>query len=421
MATSGSIFDQDEFRPYAAEWKARQTEFFRRQAYYTGEIYRRWKMQLLAISPRVYQGTKPLYLPLARAVDVDCGIIPGGWQLDEDIPETLEEAVDQVLVWSSWDTDGVLFVHHGAQFGNSGLKIVDDRQNGVVQIKPVSPMKFMLIDNGIFDGTPAMSIFVEQHKDADGEPFEFAEVITPERIRTYKAGELAGFDDREQEYANELKFVPYIPEVRHIETGERFGEATFQKVIPMLDEVNQLASYLGDIIAKHAEPQWAVFGAEASDMFKSGDNVWFFPQGSDSKPLVAPIDVTGVLSFIQEIAQNVKDGLPELAFDDLREKTQIATATLELQLMELVLKIQRSRPNYDKGLIAALRMAGRAARTMEGEDLSEIAALDTDELAFDSERPVLPLDPLTAIELEMQELVLERERAQGIREGIPNA
>lgn len=183
----------------------------------------------------------------------------------------------------------------------------------------------------------------------------------------------------------------------------------------MLDEVNQLASYLGDIIAKHAEPQWAVIGAEPSDLVRSGDNVWFIPGGGDAKALVAPVDVAGVLQFIQEIAKNVQDSLPELSFDELRQKTEIATATLELQLMELVLKVKRTRPNYDDGLTRAMRMAGLAAATM---GVNELRPLNDTSLEINTDRPVLPMDPKTALEIETLELALSRERGMG--EGLMN-
>ena len=105
--------------------------------------------------------------------------------------------------------------------------------------------------------------------------------------------------------------------------------------------------------------------------------------------------------------------MPELAFDDIKRKDQIATATLELQLMELVLKIKRIRPNYDQGLADALRLAGRAGSTMQ---LPGIAVLDSEQLSFDANRDVLPLDRQTSIALELQEISLEQ--MKGVAGGI---
>lgn len=407
-----SIFDLEEYKPYQSRWNTRIVELSRRKSYYDGSVYRKAENWYGFFGPRIYKGIKALYLPLSRAVDVDAGIIPGGWKLDEDMPEEIETARDTVFDWSSWSTDGVLYVHYGAQYGVSGLKISDLREVGQVIIKPLDPCCFMLVSSKQYTSTPDLAFEIEIRENAQGR-FEYAEIITPEEIRTYRNGEPFGFDGREPSYPNELGFIPLV-EIRHIETGEMLGECTYQKAIPLLDECNTLASYLADIIKKHAEPQWTIIGAEAGDLVKSGDNVWFIPVGGDAKPLVAPIDIAGTLAFIQEIRSQVFGSLPELAFDELKSKTQIATATLELQLMELVLKIKRCRPNYDAGLVAALRMAGKAGTSM---GVSEISILDNEELALDDNRPVLPVDRLTEIQIELQELALEREQNLGIDEG----
>jgi len=132
--------------------------------------------------------------------------------------------------------------------------------------------------------------------------------------------------------------------------------------------------------------------------------------------LVPQIDIEGVLAFIQEIAKGVKESLPELSFDDLKARDQVATRTIELQLMELVLKIKRVRPNYDRGLVSALKMAGKAAKTMKG--LAEVAVLDDEELILDATRAILPQDELDMIQLETARLELEQLQTSAIDEGM---
>jgi|FLYN01.1.fsa_nt_gi hypothetical protein len=419
-----SIFDRDEFKGHAAAWADRQKNLAFRKAYYDGTIYKSIRDRFLALGklhavlgPRLYRGTKALFLMLARAVDVDAGIIPGGWSFAESAPATWETATKQVFAWSDWATDGVLYVHYGAQYGVTGLKVADLREAGRVVIKPLDPTTFMLVRTGQYDPTPRLAIIVETRQNADGERYEYAEVIEPTRIRTFIDGELMGVDGRESEYPNALGFVPVV-EREHIRTGEALGECTAQKAFPILDELNELASYLADIIKKHAEAQWIVKGAEASDLEKSGDNIWFFPEGGDAQALVAAIDITGVLEFIREIRVQVEEALPELAFAVLKQKDQIATATLELQLAELVFKVKRCRPNYDHGLADALRMAGKAAKSM---GISELAALDDEALSFDTERPILPLDRLTQIAIAQAELALAQQRAMGQAEAMQPA
>lgn len=421
MANS-SIFDRDEFKPYAKRWQARRRALQMRKSYYDGSRYTDVRDKLGWLWPRLYRKVKPLFLPLSRAVDIDAGIVPGDWAWPD--PDTLEGVTPaqldawrlarrQIFDWSGWVTRGVLYVHYGAVFGVSGLKMIDLRGRGEIQIEPVNPQNFLLVESGQYDDTPALAIWIEHRQSKDG-PVEYAEVIDPQSVRTFWAGEPAGIEGRSPEYPNELGFVPFV-EVRHLETGERLGESTYQKAMPLLDEVNQLASYLAEIIKKHTEPQWVVFGAEPSELEHSGDNVWFVPGTGDVKALVPDVDLDGVLAFLAEIRDNVHGALPELAFDELKAKDQIATATIELQLLELVLKIKRVRPNYDQGLIEALRMAGRAARDM---GLTELASLDNENLAFDDRRPVLPSNRLDEIQLESAELALEMERQMARGEGM---
>lgn len=397
-----SIFDLPEFKPFSRRWEQRSALFALRRAYYDGSIYgKRMAASLGWLAPRLYGSIKPLFLPLARAVDVDAGIVPGGWTWEADTPDPVRLARQRLFDWSDWDTDGVLLVHYGAVFGQSGLKVVDLREQGRVLLVPISPEMYMLVESGQYDSTPRMALWIEEREGDDG-PEEYAEVIEAERIRTFVDGEPVGVDGREPEYRNELGFVPFV-ECYHMRTGHRAGEPTFEKALPLLDEVNGLASYLAEIIKKHAEPQWAIFGAEPSELTHSGDNVWFIPGQGDAKILVPDLDIDGVLKFVEAIRSNVHGALPELAFDELRGKDQIATATIELQLLELVLKIKRIRPNYDDALITALQMAGRAARSM---GLAELAVLDDEGLAFDNERPVLPVTRLDEIRLAEAELAL---------------
>jgi len=401
---SDSLWDRPEYKPFRDQWDARLKELERRRGYYTGDVYKGLSGMLRWLFPRLGPQIKPLYMPCARAVDIDAGIIPGGWSLKSDAPEPWQAAIKQIDAWSRWMTRGVLFVHWGAQMGLSGLKVCDDREKKQVKIEPLDPRTFIKIRDRLYEQEADRVIICEARHDEAGTEFEYGEVIDASLIKTYKDGQLYGFDGREAEYVNELGAVPVF-EARHIETGDPLGECTYDKASAMLDEVNRLASQLGSIIDKHSEPQWMVVGAEQSDLVKSGDNVWFFPGGSDGKPMVAPIDIQGVLAFIDRISINVKESLAELSLDDLRRQANIATATLELQLTELFLKVRRCRPNYDAARVAALRLAGKAGAQF---GLKEIAVLDNPLLALDDDRPVLALDPLTKIKIEMAALELEQ-------------
>ena len=414
----GTIWELPEYKPHKGAWTSKRKELFKRRGYYDGTVYSGNDDKLGWLKYRVGKEIKPLFLPLARAVDIDAGIIPGGWVLgDEETPESKAKAWENakriIFKWSKWATKGVLYVHYGAQYGVSALKVSDIQIEKRIEISVVDPTNLLLVYEGEYSSIPSMSIWVETRGEGEKEQ-EFAEVITATEIKTYIDGVEAEVDeDRDADYVNLQGRVPYF-EVLHMENGELLGEATFEKAMGLLDEVNQLATDLADIIKDHGEPQWAISGAEPSDLEHDGERVWFLPEGSKVEILLPPIDIKGVLEFIKEIKEGVEEALPELAFDALKGQDKIATATLELQLLELVLKIKRTRPNYDQGLIDALSFAGEMAGQM---GLPEVAVLYDEDLIMKADREILPMDPQTRMSLELQEIVLERERAMGIDEG----
>lgn len=405
MARVTSIFDLAEFKGLSKTWERRVRELRGRAAYYDGTVYRKLQELFGPMWPRLYRGIKPLFLPFSRSVSVDAGIIPGGWAFVEGAPEAWTQAREVVFRESAWAAKGVLWVHYGAQYGVSVLKVVDERMRGRAVLAPVDPTRVLVVGRSLYDQTAALSLYVDKRR-IGGDLVEYAEVITPETVRTFVDGALTGVGGRPATYPNLLQAVPYV-EVKHIDDGTEFGECTYQRAIEMLDEVNELASYLADIIKKHVEPQWAISGAEPAELEHSGDNVWFLPQGSEASALVAKIDVQGVLEFVKVIRDNVHEALPETSFTELRKRERVATATLELQMLELTLKIQRARPNYDRGLAQALRLCGVFGKQVGNATL---AALDDPALAFDNERRVLPLDPEARLRIESLALTVQAQR-----------
>ncbi len=391
-----SIFSLEQFKPFAKQWEERQAELITRAGYYDGSAYRKARDQFWTLGAQVNGKIRPLFLPFARAVDVDAGIIAGGWEFPDDDPkyQVWEDARDALFDNSDWDVNGVLFVHYGAMYGVSGLRVSDFP---TVTVTPADPTRFMLVYNGVYSKSPAMCFWVEKRTDESGKEYEYAEVITDTTISTYKDGLLFGYDGREPIYENTIGKVPVF-ECVHINDGTPLGECTYQKAIVLLNELNDMASRLLDIIKRHADPQTVITGAEPSDLQRGSDVAWFLPSGADAKFVASSVDIAGVLSFIQEIKIGVHDALPELSFDELRKAGQVATATLELQLMELVIKIKRCRPNYDRALVYAMQLAGAAAgRVGDGA----IAPLNDPELILDSDRSILP-------ESEMDEALLEK-------------
>lgn len=394
-----SIWDLEEFKPYKAAYEARRARYAANWRYYKAE-YKGVEARF-ASAPGQYArslietAVKPLYAPFGRAVNIDVALIPGDWHLtDEAAP--LVPAIDQLFELSDWETEGDIWVRYGVAMGEGGIRLVDDREGERLYLQPVSPATYLPIAGAFRQPTPRMAIFIDMQKDGEGKDVEFAEVIEAERIRTFRNGEpFASGPNRPAEYPNAQGFVPLFI-ARH-DVGDGQGEPTFDDSIAPLDQVNRQATNMAKMIERHAEPQWAAIGADAGDLEKSGDSVWFFPEGSDIKAVLAAVDFPGLLSFIQDIKEEMKDGLPELAFAKLVGVERVAAATIELQMAEAVFKIRRLRKAYDQALRQALIHAGKVASEMQ---LPELAVLDDPALKFDKDRPVITIDALTRLQID---------------------
>lgn len=412
-----SLFDREEFKPLGEKFEARKQRFSRYWSYYKADVYNSAQSGKLRLQSAVGQYTaqrisasvRPLFTPLARAVNIDVALIPGDWKLADD---GYQDAVDNVFFDSQWDVEGDLFVKFVVAMGEAALYVVDDRNNERVMLQALRPDSYLVIPTSRYDPTPRMAILIAAGMDGEGATTEEATVIEASRVRTFINGQAQAIGDRPDEYANALGFVPIV-ECKN-DPGDGMGEPTFDDAIASLDQVNLQATHLANIIQKHAEPQWAAFGAEAGDLEKSGDAVWFFPEGSNVKAILAAVDFPGVLQFVQEIKGEVKESLPELALARLVGVERVAAATIELQMAEAVFKIRRLRKPIDLCLMSALRLSGRVAANM---GLSELPSLDNRALALDKKRPVISVDALTRLQLEqatmgrdLQQLALERER-----------
>lgn len=406
-----SIFDRDEFVQYRPQWLRRQRVLEERASYYDGSVYTRMRNTMQVLGPKISGSIKPMFMPLSRAVDIDAGLLGLDWSFSQDEPRFRQwtEARDLLFDMSDWDVNGVLLVHYGAQYGLSGLRIADLRDKGYITITPVPPTKYIpLYSDNVYDKQPSAVIWCEQI-DGGGEVYEYAEYITPETIRTFRDGEPYGYAGNDAEYPNSIGALP-IFECYHINDGTEYGASTYERAMPLINEVNNMATHLADIIRRNAEPQAVIIGADPSELTRSGDVMWYLPSGASAEFLAPSIDVAGVLDFIREVREGVKEMLPELAWDEIRKNGQVASLTLEIQLQELVIKMRRIRPNYDRVLTYVMQLCGKL--------LPSLSALDDDELVLDTDRPVLPMSEADKIDIEMRQLELERMRNGTIAEGI---
>ena len=403
--TVTSIFELEEFKHLAQPFRKRQKRFQRFWQYYKAEVYRGASKDGLSewgalINQRMQDALLPLFTPLARAVRIDVALIPGGWELAPE-SEQHTEAVKQLFMASAWSVFGDIFVRYFAAMGEAGIYLAAADEE--ISLHPIRPDRYIIEMASRISRRPGRIVMIDMTKDGEGEDVELATVINEELVREFRNGEELLFDGNKG-YEHGLGFVPVV--VCKNDPGDGEGEPTFDDAIASLDQANQQASYLASIIQKHAEPQWAALGAEAGDLEKSGDTVWFFPEGSDVKAVLAAVDFQGVLDFIKDVKTEVKDSLPELALTKLVGVERVAAATIELQMAETVFKIRQMRKPIDFCLAEAIQLSGKAAAKFKNSDLS---TLDDDALELNPDRPVISLDAMTKLQIEAAEMSKEQQ------------
>jgi hypothetical protein len=390
--SSGSIFDHERFRGAQGAFLERQKRIQRYWAYYKGTVYNAATAgggvpAAVYLNGRIASTVRPLFTPLARAVNLDVALIPAGWLLRPDVLDEERDFINRL--WRSSDWNGVtgdLLVRYLVATGEAGIWLSWPPGSDVPRLQAVRGDRWVMYGDAV----------LLMHSTG---PDEVVDVVGADRWQHWVGGRLV------KESENAFGEIPFVSCVN--ESGEGYGEPTFEDAIASLDQVNLQATHLANIIQKHVEPQWAAFGAEPADLEKSGDSVWFFPDGSDVKAVLAQVDFDGVLAFIQEIKSEVKDALPELSLTRLVGSERVAAATIELQMAESVFKVRRLRKPVDAAVDRAIEMAARIARQLGGVD---VPAMQSVEGWLDVDRPVLQLDAMTRVQLEQAQIARDSQR-----------
>lgn len=364
-----SILSDKKFEKIRPLFEEKQNVYNTYRKFYNGSIYfdraqtNVWKL---------YAGIKMFYNILSRAVDMDTHLIPNKFSLVTNTPDKALNQVEQIREWSNWNAEEYLYVHYGALYGDSYLKVIDTPNK--VMVKPVDPRYVWLQED--------YGLIVYKNMFGD----EIAEYYTPKTITLYKNAKVTN------SYKNIQGQIPLI-HVQHKDLGGDYGSNTFHNILPQINVINELTSILEDAIIRNVNPIFVIAGAIPTDIERDADKAMFVPDGVKVETISPSLAINQVLEFIKDVKQEAKDGLPELAFDDLRAKERLAAETLEVQLKELAVKILRCRANYDNGYERAMEMAFQAAtiRELRMDDIKNKPGFEVVKIKVDFDRPTIPL------------------------------
>jgi hypothetical protein len=371
-----------------SEYEARLFRYYHADSYYSNTVY----SALVNYSARhkeakkLYKFTRPVYNPVTRLCDLYPGKIYGG-SIDMELlrkgaipiaqaDDPLREAIRQLIIWSDLGTQKSIYVRNGAKFGDSVIKVVDDRERQKVRLEMLSPeiirqaefdsvgnVKSVTIEYVRYDEQPIASgnVSIQQRK-----AHVYRETIDADWFRTYRDGEpYAYYTDANgtpvSEWPNEYGFVPLII-VQHKDIGLDWGANAFHASVGKIDELNDAASLLNDQVRKAVNLVWYFAGVTKRDELNINSNerdgvpVVYGPASSQPFPMVAQLDIAAAGENLQAMLAELERDMPELALHHIREGGNLTAPGVEAAYSDAIDKIVEARGNYDDGLVRAMQM-----------------------------------------------------------------
>lgn len=415
LSRSQSVFDVvGDLAAYRLGWQARCAHYRLLRSYYEGTVYADTQ---LVKALKLYAGIRQIFGPLRRAVRVDKAKVPGGWSYHPDVPNEVQAAVDQVRAWSTYRASYSRAVLHGGVAGEFGLLVVDDRLAKTVAIVPLRPDE--VITGALADGSPFGLVIKCGLVDRIG-PYEYAQLITPRTITTFRNGQQYDYDGGGAKRPNLLGFVPLL--LSPYLSGESgVGENSFANTQELLDRVNDAASQALDVIQRNAEPLTVFSGVDDVEFDPANNALTLSKADAKAYTLAPNLVIDQALALIEKVLSEFKNLLPQLILDVLTSRNDLAYDTVLTLCMELIDHVRDVRVNVDSAIETAERWALEAGRQMN------LWAVDPSLHQLDPERPVIEPTPGQKLEMEGKQIGLEGARkaltapAQPVNSAAPQA
>lgn len=390
--TAYSTYRQEDYVPIEAlgwdDYKTRLNRYWQFRMYADNTVFTAIQQyaEQQKKDRKLYRHIRSIYNPVSRLIDLEVAKVYGG-NIDYAgnlmggaIPiisdsEELTAAITQLFKWSNMGRMKNRYVRTGATYGDSVLKVVDDRVSEKVRLEVVDPRKLKEVKLDEV-GNVQYAVFeypvLEEGSDKE---FIYREEIDKEQFRTYKDGELFGYylngdGDSMSEWANEYGFVP-VRLAAHKDVGLTFASTSFNASLSKIDETNDLASQIHDGIRKTVNAPWGVSGEyqmstnakgekKATSNADQRDEQPFIklPKDATAIPLMMPLDIPGYIQALKELISELERDIPQLSLQRIRDRggdvSGVAVKNMYSDASDLIIETQG---NYDSGMVAAVQMA----------------------------------------------------------------
>lgn len=371
------------------DFESRKVRYAINWAFYENDVYRRvndWSTTYKTVYG-LYKYIRNIYNPSYRigefykshvwggALDAEAG--PDGALPIVTLNETIRPAIAQLWTWSNWGINKDIVTLKGTVLGDAILRVVDDTEAGKVYLEYINPSTVDNLDVDVFGNVKGYTIVEGRTHPETGRDVEFMEVVKRDGeqvvYQTYANKNPYAWNGVAAEWVENYGFVPMV-HIEHNNVGLDWGWSEVHPARSKIHEVDDLASLLSDQARKSINAKWFFAGVKKSDptITYGDDNTdinkiqrgreqepALYSSDAEAKvyPMVAPLDIPGMVLHITEILKELERDYPELKFDALRASGELSGTALRIARQPAETKVIQRRANYDNGLVRVQQMA----------------------------------------------------------------
>lgn len=317
--------------------------------------------------PGLYAKMRSIFNQVTKIVDTDARFAMGE-RLQVQAEPDVEQAINRLWQWSDFQQEKYLLARYGACCGDAFIKVVDNRPWEMnPEPEAEAPVRINVLPPDAvsprYDPHDRKRMVVCKIEYVHGRDIH-KEVITPAEVLIY--------DERDPErvaatYPNPLGFIPIV-HIRNLDIGEEFGLSSFHNLVSTIDAVNEIASFMVEIVKLYADPVIIGRGMDRGSLRKQTVDeagrpvatVWWVPNPEGQFEFLEwKGNIPDVLAFLDRIEAAIERNTPELTLSGLRDRQDISGYSTSLHLIELIRKVNEMRGNYFAALERTNRMALR--------------------------------------------------------------
>lgn len=366
----------------------------------------------------LYAKIKPLFNMCGQAARLDAASVLAYPVTVSSEQVAIEKGISEVWRRSQLQSQLHKLVLYGAVYGDVFLRLANETTKPQIIVHPPTEfdVRYDPHDATRIDMAELSYNFFENVATSVGMR-TYTLRIYPDRYETYLDGKPHTYDARGQTWDNPLGFVPAV-HIKLIDIGNLYGAATFHEILPQLDAVNEIASQMAEIIRIHSEPQIVAYNVKKGSLSKGSDDkatttVWYANRvaGSEVDPKVTLLEwsgnIQGMTEYIDWCKRNAEEQLEEWHIKRVREQNQVSGYSVELQLVELLLKLQSMRRQAVQGL----RRINGMAMVAQGKGDSIEAVANAHEITAGSILPSNEAEEADLTYRDMQNGLIDRVEA----------